>query len=1099
MIKILFLAANPQDTERLRLDEEVRAIDEALRKSAFRDRFDLIPHGAVRVDDLQELLLRHKPAIVHFSGHGQGTLSVQRRTRSATENDEADRHVTLIKASAEREWKATGQIVLQDAAGQSVPVPADALSDLFRVLKDNIRCVVLNACYTQEQAEGIGQHIDCVVGMRDAISDIAARHFSAAFYSAVGYERSALDAFKLACNRIELANLREQDTPRLLALHGDPGELYLVNQPASRNDSARTEQIVSRDVAYGDTIAGDKVGGDKIDIGEIAGLTAVGNSKIEIKGNVYIGVPMPEPQSTKGKSSSSAREAELTYLNALLTKCTDWAEKYTPLAGIAEVRAATVDGPRLDLPQIFMPPGFEKLIEHGFGEQRHVERVPVDDLRSAVSEYRRVVLLGEPGAGKTTTLWRLVYDYAAAALHDENAPLPVLVSLGGYTGVEPPLQYCQAHFGGLGDQLVGYLRNKRVILLLDALNEMPRQEYQERVQRIERFLGEHPDISVVVTCRALDYVGTLALEKVDIKPLDVTRQWEYLQHYLGAEHGEALFWQLAGDEVAALWSVWQAASGTLQAFWTAEKMPDTVYRRITTRQNRLWETLRSGDLPQLLTLGCNPFLLVMLAQVYAARGTIPQNRGRLFAAFVETLLAREEQRGEPARWPGVETLYRGLGQLAYTMQEVGERGTAVDATWASQQITTAVPDQKETLYLAASATLLDLNGDSVRFVHQLLQEYFAAWMLRQRWMEGVDLSGFWPQGWTELSGWEETFLLLAGMVPEMTPLVQDLLPVNPTLTVRCIAQSGGQAPESATLQRVQTRLVEIATSREHPLEERNAAGNALNDVGDPRPGVGLTTEGLPDIVWCPIPAGPFLMGNTKATDDMAFNNEAPQHKIAVDAFWIGKYPITNAQYTTFVEDGGYTEHWRHCWTEVGWQWRSSNERTGPRTFGGMFNLANHPVVGVTWYEAHAFCQWLSARSNRAVALPTEAQWEKAARGLDGRRYPSGLELTSDYAHYNETYIGANSSVGIFPKGASPFDVLDMAGNVWEWTSSEYRDYPYDANDGREEREGDARRTLRGGSWILSVVIVRCASRFWSYPDFDHDSYGFRVVLSSSGF
>ncbi len=193
-IKILFLAANPSDSTRLRIDEEARAIDQALRQAESRN-ITILSHWAVRIDDLQELLLRHQPDIVHFSGHGS----------------------------------ADDQIILQDASGASAPVPTHALRSLFRILKDNVRCVVLNACYSQHQAEAIAEVIDCVIGMSDAISDEAARRFASAFYSGLGYARSLQTAFDLGSNLIELNNLPEADKPQLIAPRLDPATLYLID------------------------------------------------------------------------------------------------------------------------------------------------------------------------------------------------------------------------------------------------------------------------------------------------------------------------------------------------------------------------------------------------------------------------------------------------------------------------------------------------------------------------------------------------------------------------------------------------------------------------------------------------------------------------------------------------------------------------------------------------------------------------------------------------------------------------------------------------------------------------------------------------------
>lgn len=194
-LTVLFWAANPIDTDALRLDEEVRTIDERLRASAHRDRFDLRQQWAVRYADLSEGLLRYRPQIVHFSGHGN----------------------------------ATGTLVFEDGDGQSAAVGVTALADLFRIAGDDVRCVVFNACYSDEQARAVAEHVDCVVGTSRAIGDESAIRFAAGFYRALGYGRSVQTAFDLGRNEIDLADLDESDTPRLHTRSGiDAGTVNFV-------------------------------------------------------------------------------------------------------------------------------------------------------------------------------------------------------------------------------------------------------------------------------------------------------------------------------------------------------------------------------------------------------------------------------------------------------------------------------------------------------------------------------------------------------------------------------------------------------------------------------------------------------------------------------------------------------------------------------------------------------------------------------------------------------------------------------------------------------------------------------------------------------
>ncbi len=181
-LKILFLAVNPKGTAQLRLDEEFRNIDEALRKSDFRHRFQIEQQWAVRVSDLQGLLLRHAPDIVHFSGHGS----------------------------------AGSSLILEDIDGQPREIPPDALADLFGILNDTVRCVVLNACYSHGQATAIGHHVDAVIGMSEQIDDVASVAFAAAFYQALGYGKDVPTAFKLGVSQLRIYDLPSASMPQLL-------------------------------------------------------------------------------------------------------------------------------------------------------------------------------------------------------------------------------------------------------------------------------------------------------------------------------------------------------------------------------------------------------------------------------------------------------------------------------------------------------------------------------------------------------------------------------------------------------------------------------------------------------------------------------------------------------------------------------------------------------------------------------------------------------------------------------------------------------------------------------------------------------------------
>ena len=232
-----------------------------------------------------------------------------------------------------------------------------------------------------------------------------------------------------------------------------------------------------------------------------------------------------------------------------------------------------------------------------------------------------------------------------------------------------------------------------------------------------------------------------------------------------------------------------------------------------------------------------------------------------------------------------------------------------------------------------------------------------------------------------------------------------------------------------------------------------------------------------------VPAGCFNIGN-----DLAAYNGAIDGGIQCfdEPFWIGKYEVTNAEFAEFIAAGGYDNP--DYWTEIGWETQQSNEWTQPEYWmESRFNGDEQPIIGMSWYEAAAYAAW------RGMRLPTEAEWEYAARGMNNLFYPWGNEFVADNIVYNGNSDSQTAPVGSRYGGASWVGAYDLGGNAWEWTLSQYIDYPYVADDEREALEGYALRVLRGGSWRYDLDYARAAFRFIANPDHRGLDFGFRLV------
>ncbi len=826
---------------------------------------------------------------------------------------------------------------------------------------------------------------------------------------------------------------------------------------------------------------------------------------------------------------------------------------------------------------------------------RPADERPYSNVGRAIAQNPRLVIRGDPGSGKTTLMKYLAVTCARAlrnkpregdhrdATYDRlgwvDRPFPIFISLGRHGNVKgwdtkrTLLDACADEFAcEQTDCPPGFferrLKRGNCLILLDAFDELgSRDARQQMAQHITGLLNKFADAKnrVVVTTRIVGYEGQLDPRGFNVLTVQ----------------------KLTDEDIAALVRQRYRAIAINESPHRPASEVDLAQRRAANKADQLLGEIKRN--PRLRLLAENPLLLSLIVLDHSVKLVLPEDRHILYRDCVEILAAkwRKHSRGElnvPVSDDAELTLSQKIDLLQTIALEMQKQRTRpngeripIRRARAEELIAAQLPallaalpsdatqrrlvcEQKATAWLdgikAESGILIELGLDDageplVAFSHLTFQEYLAALTIKEA-----------PSQYPLLldnllnPAWEEVLLLYVGITQQATPVVQKLIAHAPTqpgawLTAgRCLiektqvdvaerktvltglhnlAQTGEEnrrgevcgllqdiaAPDSAPV------LAQIA-EQDAVWQVRYAAARALGKIGDPR-----FDHIEPEMVT--IPAGEFVMGSDTSGQD----DEKPQHRVNLPAYRIGKYPVTNAEYKRFVDDGGYTEKHQDCWTPEGWQWRANGETDKPPYLEHReFGVSNRPVVTVSWYEAVAYCNWLTKTSptKRVFRLPTEAEWEKAARGPstgaqdDAREYPWGNEFSKDKCNTSESKIGTPTPVGIYRDGASPFGVYDLAGNVWEWCSTRWGKggntpdfkYPYRADDGREELlvvpsrlnlpqrflrligRYDERidlRVLRGGSWSYSNYGARCASRFRGDPDFLNYGIGLRVAES----
>ncbi|MCB0013795.1 MAG: SUMF1/EgtB/PvdO family nonheme iron enzyme, partial [Anaerolineales bacterium] len=598
----------------------------------------------------------------------------------------------------------------------------------------------------------------------------------------------------------------------------------------------------------------------------------------------------------------------------------------------------------------------------------------------------------------------------------------------------------------------------------------------------------------------------------------------------------------------------------------------------------LQDAVRSASLQELVG---NPMLLTTMAIIHQTDVGLPQERVRLYDRAVNILLVRWQKHKErhvsaelATFLDRPENLRPILEQLAYEAHQRQSAGSEGDALRRGDLLTLLeAPAYLGNLELAREfleyidhrASLMVGQGGAgnrpatYSFPHRTFQEYLAGCAmitgrsatLYRAYRRHAAQGDFWAVaaklGAEQLlyNNGQQGETALLDLAYGLCPAEEPASEIDWRVTVwsgHMAAQAGAARIErdsegngASYLARLRARLVAALTGDTLPALERAEAGQYLGQLGDPRPEV----MDVDAIALCFVPAGPFIMGSDPAEDPEARKDEQPQHEVNIPYdYWLGQFPITNAQFEVFVSGGGYSNaaYWREAIDVGRWEdgrirgWIQEEPRDKPADFGFPFNLPNHPVVGVTWFEALAFCRWLTERwradshlpAGWQVTLPSEAEWEKGARGglqiptqavirpvtefepiniglrpnlHPVRRYPWGDrpeqdQLSPDVANYADTQFKSASAPGGFSHNYSPYNIGELMGNVIEWTRTGWSNYPYSAKDGREEPNGRDPRVWRGGTWAASGDWSRCASRNRYVPYTDNRSVGFRILVSA---
>lgn len=744
------------------------------------------------------------------------------------------------------------------------------------------------------------------------------------------------------------------------------------------------------------------------------------------------------------------------------------------------------------------------------------------ELRELLAEHAHLALVGDPGAGKSTFLSFVALNVARALLDDDRdaslqrigwlriasqrgapqvsqdgIPFPVLVRLGEFvqflsdnpdgkvasTSPEHFQRYLDYWCRSFQADLPATFLRERVaeggcLLLLDGLDEVPGDDVRQRVNAILDEVvaqGRGRGNRHVVTCRIRGYRGA---------------------QRLGHDFTEARLLDFGDEEVAQFVAQW------------ARAVHPNDEREAAQYAQSLGAAIEAH--PHVRPLTVNPLLLTILAVVHWSDTRLPEGRAELYEKALDQLLKRPSPYAQEQRRRCLRRIALRLFEDAQGVRSALDRREA--ASVVSAQLAVDEPRalafvEHEELH---SGVLVGRRKGEVEFWHPTFAEYLAAEALASE-----------PDGWARLrkhlydERWNEVVLLTAGCLRRLGPgqasaLIRLILKQDASLPGRaravglvgCILRDilpyGGDPSVGAGYdEALRVTLASFDAGSDVPERVRVEVGEALGQAGDVR----LLDDDQALRVF--IRGGTFLMGAQKANknepghDEECEDDETP-HAVSVSDFWIDRYPVTVQQYRRFVEAGAEGYFNRGVWQPEGWALRAREGIESPRQWDEQLRHLNRPVTFVNWYEADAYCAWLAKKSGLAVRLPSEAQWEYAARGAQGRKYPWGVDMPREQHANFDMRIGVPTPAGIYPLGATPGPaperVHDLVGNVWEWCADWYGTYVEDARPDPIGPKDGTSRVLRGGGFLSYSRYCRAAYRNRSDPEIGSDGVGFRCVV-----